>query len=307
MEAAYPAYYTKFRCIAGECGHSCCIGWEIDIDEDTMALYRETEGAMGERLHRCISAGETPSFILGEGERCPFLNERNLCDIILEKGEGFLCQICREHPRFHNVYPGRVESGLGLCCEAAGRLILGREEPAQLCITGEWEAEDELLALRDDVIAVLQLRELPLAVRAERALALCGAVLPGGTVGQWAQELLRLERLEESWTVVQEALAADETEAVPEGTAYEQLMVYFIYRHLANARDEVDLAARSAFAVLGARIVYAADRFLRCGAEAYPVEAARQFSAEIEYSEENMETVLNLLAKPWPMGACPEE
>lgn len=33
MKLRKPDYYDRFRCIAGACKDSCCIGWEIDIDE----------------------------------------------------------------------------------------------------------------------------------------------------------------------------------------------------------------------------------------------------------------------------------
>ena len=32
MKIIAPNYYPAFRCIADKCRHSCCIGWEIDID-----------------------------------------------------------------------------------------------------------------------------------------------------------------------------------------------------------------------------------------------------------------------------------
>ena len=28
-------YYEKFNCISSNCKHNCCIGWEIEIDNDT--------------------------------------------------------------------------------------------------------------------------------------------------------------------------------------------------------------------------------------------------------------------------------
>ena len=83
MLYVYPDYYKEFKCIAGDCRHSCCIGWEIDIDPDTAEFYRTVDGDFGEKLKRCISEEEPPHFILTEGERCPFLNEQNLCDVIL--------------------------------------------------------------------------------------------------------------------------------------------------------------------------------------------------------------------------------
>ena len=45
-----PSYYKTFQCIADKCEHSCCIGWEIDIDEDSYDYYMGIEGAFGERL-----------------------------------------------------------------------------------------------------------------------------------------------------------------------------------------------------------------------------------------------------------------
>ena len=35
-----PDYYDRFQCIAGECSDSCCIGWEIDVDEERQEEYR---------------------------------------------------------------------------------------------------------------------------------------------------------------------------------------------------------------------------------------------------------------------------
>ena len=41
-----PSYYKTFQCIADKCEHSCCIGWEIDIDEDSYDYYMGIEGAL---------------------------------------------------------------------------------------------------------------------------------------------------------------------------------------------------------------------------------------------------------------------
>ena len=32
-----PDYYHEFSCIAGECEDTCCAGWQIVIDEKTLA------------------------------------------------------------------------------------------------------------------------------------------------------------------------------------------------------------------------------------------------------------------------------
>ena len=132
MNLYVPEYYPEFRCIASRCGHTCCAGWEIDIDGESLARYERLPGDFGERLRRSLSREGTPHFILGSGERCPLLNGDNLCDLILHEGEDALCQICRDHPRFRNYFSGRVEMGLGLVCEEAGRLILSWPRPLRL-------------------------------------------------------------------------------------------------------------------------------------------------------------------------------
>lgn len=39
MKSKVPDYYEEFHCIASECKHSCCIGWEIDVDIQTYRNY----------------------------------------------------------------------------------------------------------------------------------------------------------------------------------------------------------------------------------------------------------------------------
>ena len=39
MKLYAPKYYKNFKCIADRCPHSCCIGWEIDIDRTTLTKY----------------------------------------------------------------------------------------------------------------------------------------------------------------------------------------------------------------------------------------------------------------------------
>jgi len=109
MKIVKPDFYDHFHCLADRCHHSCCIGWEIDVDEESLSRYRKVTGAMGDLLQQHICCAEQPHFILGEGERCPFLEEDGLCKLIKELGEESLCDICREHPRFYNCFDQREE------------------------------------------------------------------------------------------------------------------------------------------------------------------------------------------------------
>lgn len=306
MLTVFPDYYEKFKCIADKCKHNCCIGWEIDIDGDTLCKYKNMGGTLGVRLEKNIEYGEAPHFILGENERCPFLNEKNLCDIIIGAGEEALCDICRNHPRFINEIPGRTEIGVGMACEEAARLILGQKWPAVLI--GSGKSDDEIINLRDGAVNALQNREKNFDERIKDMLSLCSATFPEKTLGEWADILLSLERLDEKWTELLESLKTDYKNIDFNGfaehmgdrcTEYEQLTVYLLYRHFANSPDTYEAAARAAFAVLGYLVVYSLGALLWTKQKEFTfeeqVELCRLFSSEIEYSDENVYILLDEL------------
>ena len=314
MKKYVPDYYHKFRCTADKCRHNCCIGWEIDIDEDTLGFYNSVEGDFGRRLaENIVTENGTSHFCLGRDERCPFLNDKNLCDIIGHLGEGALCQICDDHPRFRNYYSEREELGLGLCCEAAGKLILTHTEPAQLvCIEeddeGEflWEEECDFLDFRDDIFDILQNRTKHISRRVDDMLRYREADLPQKTTAQWAEIFANLERLDEKWgDMLLELAAAEENSLVMPETAetelaFEQLAVYLAYRHLADGLDDNRLCQRGAFVALGFKMIYrlCALQYSKAGTLSVDdiVEICRMYSSEIEYNDDNIEALLDVLS-----------
>lgn len=127
MKLLLPYYYRNFKCSAEKCSDNCCIGWDICIDDKTAELYSETKGEFGERLRKNIDFDEN-CFINNSENRCPFLNEKNLCDIIINLGEDCLCEICDRHPRYFEWFDNEIEGGIGMCCEEAAKLILSAED-----------------------------------------------------------------------------------------------------------------------------------------------------------------------------------
>ena len=308
MKLIAPDYYTEFHCIADKCRHSCCVGWEIAIDPDKLAYYHSIGGELGERLQKGISE-EDEQFILDEEERCPFLNRTGLCDLITALGEDALCQICRDHPRFRNFYADRTEIGLGLCCEAAGALILSQKEKMTLVTLEDDGAADmpdvadaSLLAWREELLALAQDRSKPTELRAAEILRVAGLTLSHRSRAEWAEIYLGLERLEPSWTDrLLELKETDLTEiSLPDAAAwepaFEQLLVYFLYRQLPLALDDGEYEGRAAFAVLSfamiRRLLLVQLALHGSVALADLIEIARQYSAEIEYSDENIEILL---------------
>ena len=308
MQQIYPNYYPHFRCIAGACRHSCCVGWEIDVDAAALKKYRTVSGELGKRLKKNIARGKTPHFKLADGERCPFLNEDNLCDLIDLGSEDLLCQICADHPRFRNFFSSRTEIGLGLCCEEAARLILSQQEKVTFISDGEAELLDReemaLLALRGELFTLAQDRSVPIAAREDAILHRVGAALPIRSAPEWAAFYLTLERMDEAWTaLLQDLDDADDAAFMaymqPRETEYEQLLCYFLYRHLSTALDDGDVSGKAAFAVLSTRFLrqLGAWQYQKTGGftQSDQIELARLYSAEIEYSQENLDALFDIL------------
>ena len=320
MKPVYiPNYYPSFRCIAAACKHSCCVGWEIDVDSEALARYDGVQGAMGERLRLSIDReADPPCFRLAEDERCPFLNQNGLCDLITELGEDSLCHICADHPRFRNILPDRVELGLGLCCEAAAKLILSQTEPfAVVALSSEKAARErhahetieeldretaELLERRERLLPILQDRAKPLSDRIRRIFYHSDIHLSESATDTFKSfsriaALLRdMERLDPAWDTCLDALESLTEDPLCElegetDVAYENLISYFLYRYMtADATFWPDaMRTRTAFAVWCTVIIHAIHRATGGKDPDSLCEVARMFSSEIEYSEENLE------------------
>ena len=120
-----PAFYDAFSCTAGKCPDTCCAGWQIRIDEDSLERYGEVQGAFGKRLRNGIDWLE--GCFYQYQRRCAFLNEQNLCDLYTELGSEALCDTCRKYPRHVEEYEGLREWSLSLSCPVAAAIILSQQ------------------------------------------------------------------------------------------------------------------------------------------------------------------------------------
>ena len=79
MRYLKPHFYDRFVCTAGACPDTCCAGWQIMIDEESLDRYGKEKGEFGTRLRNSID-WEEECFYQND-RRCAFLNEKNLCDL----------------------------------------------------------------------------------------------------------------------------------------------------------------------------------------------------------------------------------
>lgn len=181
MEIRVPDYYKKFQCIADKCPDTCCAGWEIAIDDETLDKYENYKGAFGNRLVNSID-WENGTFKQYAGGRCAFLNERNLCDICVEAGAGMFCKTCRTYPRHYEEFENVREVSLAMSCPEAAKLILSGTTPVKF-LTMERHCQEELYDEFDDLLYsklqdargmifdILQNRSIPVKRRIATVLA----------------------------------------------------------------------------------------------------------------------------------------
>ncbi|MBO5042851.1 MAG: flagellin lysine-N-methylase [Clostridia bacterium] len=296
MKLYAPTYYPNFTCIADKCLHSCCIGWEIDVDDDTMQVYDTITEPYGQAIKDSIDREDTPHFRLCADERCPHLDASGLCKIITNLGEGYLCHICREHPRFYNDTNYGKEVGLGMACEEACRLILSNGNYGDMVEIGEIDGEVDLIDFdplphREQIYSILSDHSLPYAERL-RIIADTHGVSPSDkTDDEWRDLLGSLEYLDEAHRALFSSYAS--ALSSPEGLEIylERALAYFIYRHGTAAWDEDGFRAAVGFALFCERLIASVANAEGVNDLAGLIEVARMVSEELEYSEENTETL----------------
>ncbi len=309
MKLIVPKYYEKFKCRGGICSDNCCIGWEIDIDEQTLEKYKSTDGSLGDRLKNNISHEETPHFVLC-GERCPFLNRDNLCELIIERGEDYLCEICREHPRYYTTLGDTVYGGVGLSCEAAAELILTAENPAEfvtLETLGEREECDGqileiILNLREKIFEkigknsqtiIYTIKEtLRLAEKAQEAIdgeveIPCNSKENTKIFDLFSKLEFMSGELPKLLTKPGQKNLISKSETV--NKYLHNLLAYFIHRYLPKAVDDgfvlgkIAIAAASTMAIFH---LFSLESELTVERAIY---LSKLYSKEVEYNEENVE------------------
>lgn len=177
MRYYYPDYFNRFTCAPGlSCPDSCCHIWQITVDKKTLKKYDKIQGELGERMRKKIDRKTGNIEPHGEENRCEFLNKDNLCDIVLNLGEDYLCHTCHTHPRHEEVYYNVREQSLSITCPIACKELLMREEPVVIKVREDNKKDrhdrhfdaplfNQLLYVRDGMLKLAQDRGIDIFKR----------------------------------------------------------------------------------------------------------------------------------------------
>ena len=275
--------YSEFKCKADKCNHSCCKGWEIDIDEDTLQYYKSLDSELGNEIRQNIHEGEDTFFKLTDDKRCPFLKDSGLCKIIEELGEDGLCDICRLHPRFFEDINDYSLAGVGLSCEKASELLFEKHSLNFIICDSEKTIDfQNLLKLlgidisQDYLNLTNKLPEYLNEDKIEEILDIFYITEPIDS--NWKNEVLLIKRNYPDYLNNLDEQFIKKFELIYQYILFRQLELTLDY----GVKKIVDYAIYSIIFIM-----------LYANSFHDDIEAVRRWSEQIEYNEDNIDIILN--------------
>lgn len=316
-----PSYFKKFRCIAGECPDTCCIGWEVDIDPETADRYSVIDGMLGNKIKKHLTRDETGCdiFTLCASNRCPFLNSNNLCEIQLNVGEDALSKTCTLFPRFFDDFGQIREMGLGFGCPEAARIILEDNNAFTLnyydkCSDTSEEIDEifltELIELRKAMFSILEdgnydFREKVteiLNLAKEFQMLIDGELFEDNNQHRTFQDCIAILENMEFINVERKAFVIGiKTQELTEDvfklyrSDFEKLMIYYIFRYLLKAVYDYDVLTKVKYGIFACIVISRIYSVIENIDFDTRVKVMYSYSKEVEYSDLNMELLDEML------------
>ena len=299
-----PDFYKDFHCIGGQCSFTCCKEWKIAVDPETKKRWRKLSvpetvlesGRVPE--HACRSSldkAQLSQFVMKKdgGEiiellpnmRCPFLEDTELCRLVLDYGEECLSETCHVFPRETHEFADRTERTLVSCCpEIVDRLYTLKElhftklpyqDRAFLL-----EGKDKLFQIRNIMMYWLQDASVSNEVNLKRCLFMLldlldkktkgktldpGECLKEADVEKLTEMILAMPKDTQASIEEQNALFLDITENYRKEGRYQGLLnpLYAMAEQLSREFQEADAARMDVVCALHAEVVAAYAPLLR--------------------------------------------
>lgn len=297
-----PSFYKDFKCIAGDCPDSCCQGWEVDADEQSLEYYKTLTGDIRKRIDSVLDKDEFGNtiFRLAHKKRCPFLNQENLCDMHIAIGGEHTPYTCRMFPRFINDFGGTREMGVSFSCPVASDMMWELTEPMHFVDElndlppelNEIDAQTYfyLTKARKKAFDIVQDRSLPIKQKLIKLLDF------GAEIQQDLEEYQEGDNPIAFFDVFRnpELINPQWLERVDNGAGKpvsnevfnENIASYFIFRYFLTAVYDYDVLSKIKMAVIGVLIV------TYFGEDSWTIHL---WSKETEHSQYNMDRYKKLL------------
>lgn len=297
-----PSFYKDFKCIAGDCPDSCCQGWEVDADAQSLEYYKTLTGDIRKRIDSVLDKDEFGNtiFRLAHKKRCPFLNQENLCDMHIAIGAEHTPYTCRMFPRFINDFGGTREMGVSFSCPVASDMMWELTEPMHFVDElndlppelNEIDAQTYfyLTKARKKAFDIVQDRSLPVNQRLIKLLDFGVEIQQdleeyqeGDNPIAFFDVFRNPELINPQWL---ERVDNGAGKPVSDKVFNENIASYFIFRYFLTAVNDYDVLSKIKMAVIGVLIV------TYFGEDSWTIHL---WSKETEHSQYNMDRYKKLL------------
>ena len=297
MKEFFFNYYPAFKCIANKCRHTCCAGWEIKIDSESLAKYKRENSKFSLALQKGINFRKA-RFKTDKMKRCAFLKKDGLCDLIINLGEESLCKVCSLHPRFRNFFSDRIETGLDFACEEATRIILsfdGKIAPTIHSNDSDEKLtfiEERILDFREKAVSIVY-SDITFNEKISSLLSLCKANVTENDFSKVLKKFTRFEKLDKSWSARLKKLKGKTFSlSINENlkNCFEQFLANSLYKHISSAEDVLGAQARTIAVILSLWIINSILGSEKGSKDDFNLlcDIVRAYSSEVEYSEKNL-------------------
>lgn len=303
MKIVKPTFYKNFKCIAGECPDSCCQGWEVDADSDSLEYYKTLDNSLEikKRIDSVLSKDEFDNtiFTLAPKKRCPFLNDENLCDMHIAIGGEHTPYTCRTFPRFIYDFGATREIGISFSCPVASDMMYNTESfdfetevNSDLPTLNDIDAEKYFLLYKGRAEAYKIAKDKNKSIRErlndllDLGVLLQEKLFPydeGGDDIAFFDVFKNPELINPEW---KEKVENFSLKQVPDTQSNENILMYFLYKYLMQAVYDDDALSKIKMAVLGVLI----NTYF--GEDSWTVHL---WSKETEHSQYNMDRYKKLL------------
>lgn len=303
MKIVKPTFYKNFKCIAGDCPDSCCQGWEVDADSDSLEYYKTLDNSLEikKRIDSVLSKDEFDNtiFTLAPKKRCPFLNDENLCDMHIAIGGEHTPYTCRTFPRFIYDFGATREIGISFSCPVASDMMYNTdsfdfetEVNSDLPTLNDIDAEKYFLLYKGRAEAYKIAKDKNKSIRErlndllDLGVLLQEKLFPydeGGDDIAFFDVFKNPELINPEW---KEKVENFSLKQVYDTQSNENILMYFLYKYLMQAVYDDDALSKIKMAVLGVLI----NTYF--GEDSWTVHL---WSKETEHSQYNMDRYKKLL------------
>lgn len=303
MKIVKPTFYKTFKCIAGDCPDSCCQGWEVDVDSDSLEYYKTLDNSLEikKRIDSVLSKDEFDNtiFTLAPKKRCPFLNNENLCDMHIAIGGEHTPYTCRTFPRFIYDFGATREIGISFSCPVASDMMYNTESfdfetdiNSDLPTLNDIDAEKYFLLYKGRAEAYKIAKDKNKSIRErlndllDLGVLLQEKLFPydeGGDDIAFFDVFKNPELINPEW---KEKVENFSLKQVSDTQSNENILMYFLYKYLMQAVYDDDALSKIKMAVLGVLI----NTYF--GEDSWTVHL---WSKETEHSQYNMDRYKKLL------------